>query len=79
MNLAGLILAFLGAVALWRAQVQVNPLVGLWSVNFFRFEGQEGRNEEFRRILVGARRLTFVGWALLSVGFLLQVLAAPIA
>lgn len=73
MNLAGLVLAFLGAVTVWIAQSRVNPLVALWSVNFIRVEG---RDEDFRRILAQAGRLTKIGWTLLSVGFFLQVLAA---
>ncbi|MGO9062987.1 MAG: hypothetical protein ACLQU2_37335 [Candidatus Binataceae bacterium] len=73
MNLAGFILAFVGAVLLGIAQWRVNPLVGMWSVNFIRVEG---RDDDFRRILKLATLMTRIGWSLMGAGFLLQVWAA---
>jgi hypothetical protein len=71
MNIAGLALAFLGAILI--ALSQLGPLEALWSVNFLRIEGQDERIE--RRVKF-ARIRARVGWTLIVLGFLLQLLAA---
>jgi hypothetical protein len=73
MNIAGLTAAFLGAALLGLSAWQMSPLLALWSVNFIRIEGQE---ERFRAIVRSARAKQVVGWGLLIIGFVLQLLGA---
>lgn len=71
MNIAGLVMAFVGVLLV--ASAQLGPLEALQSVNVVRVEGYEKRID--RRIKFSRIR-GWLGWGLIAIGFLFQLLAA---
>lgn len=74
MNIAGLVMAFVGALLV--AASQLGPIEALQSVNFVRIQGQE---EQIDRRIKFSRIRSRLGWGLITIGFLLQLLAAIFA
>jgi hypothetical protein len=73
-NLAGLIIAFVGSLFVLWAQSLYTPLVSLVDVNVFKLEDRQ-EAAAHRRISAETWRAR-IGWGLITVGFLLQMLAA---
>jgi hypothetical protein len=75
MNLAGLIIAFVGSLfvgfAQWRYGQDWLPLVDM---KFIGIEG--GKQAEAERIISSTKWAAGIGWAFITAGFLLQMLAA---
>jgi hypothetical protein len=71
MNIAGLIVAFVGAVLV--ALSQLSPLEALSSLKFMRIEGQQ---ETIALRVRFAKIRARLGWILITLGFLLQLMAA---
>ena len=71
MNVTGLVMAFIGALLV--AASQLGPIEALQSVNFVPVEGHE---EQIDRKLKFSRITGRLGWGLIAIGFLLQLLAA---
>ena len=74
MNIVGLVMAFVGALLV--AASQLGPIEALQSVNFVRVEGRE---EQIDRRIKCSRITGRLGWGLIAIGFLLQLLAAVFA
>jgi hypothetical protein len=74
MNIAGLVMAFVGALLV--ATSQLRPIEALQSANFIRVEGRE---EQIDRTITFSRIRGRLGWGLIAIGFLLQLLAAIFA
>jgi len=73
-NLEGLIVAFVGSLFVGWAQWRYGQgWVALVDVGFIKVEGKEA---EFRRVISATRWVAGIGWVLIAVGFLLQMLAA---
>ncbi len=73
MNIAGLILAFIGALLLGIAQWRNTPPVALHNANVIRMEGHD---DDVQRVVRQVRAATTFGWALIALGFLFQLVAA---
>jgi hypothetical protein len=74
MNIAGLVMAFVGALLV--AASQLGSIDALQSVKFVRVEGHE---EQIGRRIKFSRITGRIGWGLIGIGFLLQLLAAIFA